>query len=476
MSDQLLRAHEVGEFIFNIADVAYPVSIRDQMNRAWWIVQKAHDLGFFGPRREKKYQRLLICGAGASGVTAAIHAVSLSVETVLVEQSAAPFLRQRHCRSRWIDPTQYDWPAEHWQAGVFPSLGRPAMPLPWRGQRSHLLATGWQPHLRACLARRPRLLTFRRPDRVVGAPARIVGPGGSVAGLSVSFLSGGPPEDFGMMLWCVGFADERRFAPPNYTGFAFWETDPFERPAWGVPRPPSDLRALVSGGGDGALQDVLRLATGEKSAIDVYRELSRKGWEMDADVRHRLFAAEDQAQRALLWCRPRSVEEHRALQELHDAYAVAVADILKPTAPKRDELVANAKRLLAKRPYPVRLVHSCGHFGRCYGLNHFLVLLLSEVVQREKLKHGPVLTPGVGVSRVVPATPGHMCAGSPRACHGEEHDIDLEDRPRCYGSAGGSAGSDRAHVVVPRHGIAPHPAVAGTPLAFARQVMPYHLP
>lgn len=115
MPHQLLRAHEVAEYVFNVADVEYPVSIRDQMNRACWLVQQAYDLGFFGPKREREYRRLLICGAGAAGVSAAGHALSLGVETVLIEKTSAPFLRQRRCASRWIDPTQYDWSAA-WSA------------------------------------------------------------------------------------------------------------------------------------------------------------------------------------------------------------------------------------------------------------------------------------------------------------------------------------------------------------------------
>ena len=51
------------EYVYNVADVAYPVSIRDQMNRSRWLVAKAYDLGFFGPTRDKQYRRLLVCGA-----------------------------------------------------------------------------------------------------------------------------------------------------------------------------------------------------------------------------------------------------------------------------------------------------------------------------------------------------------------------------------------------------------------------------
>ena len=266
---QLLRAHEMMEYVYNVADVAYPVSIRDQMNRSRWLVAKAYDLGFFGPTRDKQYRRLLVCGAGAAGVTAALHALSLGVETVLVEQSPAPFLRQRLCRSRWLDPVQYDWSANHWTAGTFPHAG-PGMPLPWPADRSHRLAFRWHLRLNAALAN--PLLTFRRPDHAVGAPTPITNPAGEVLGVEVTFHSG-LREVFGMVLWCVGFGDERRFAPPNYTGFAFWDTDPFEQPDWGVKPPPAGLRALVSGGGDGALQDVIRLATRRKSAIDVWQDI-----------------------------------------------------------------------------------------------------------------------------------------------------------------------------------------------------------
>jgi hypothetical protein len=54
--------------------------------------------------------------------------------------------------------------------------------------------------------------------------------------------------------------------------------------------------------------------------------------------------------------------------------------------------------------------------------------------------------------------------------------VELEVRPSCYAPAGPAAGKETAHIVVIRHGIAPHPAFAGTLMAFTRQVMPYHLP
>ncbi|MGO9598186.1 MAG: FAD-dependent oxidoreductase [Isosphaeraceae bacterium] len=464
---QFLRAHEMMEYVYNVADVAYPVSIRDQMNRARWLVAKAYDLGFFGPSRDAKYRRILVCGGGAAGVTAALYAQSLGIDTLLVERSPVPFLRQRHCRSRWIDPVQYDWSANHWIMAAFPHAG-PAMPLPWPADRSNRLALRWLVRLNAALTN--PLFTFRRSDHVIGTPVPITDAAGSVLGIEVSFQSGAK-EIFGMMLWCVGFGDERRCAPPNYTGFAFWETDPFERPSWGIQSPPGGCRALVSGGGDGSLQDVIRLSTSRKSAIDVWREIEAGGWSMPQEARHALFTAEDQAQRALLWCGRSSPDEHNALQRLHDGYRQVVDD-LTTLHPGRALLIEEVEKLLAANQFPILCVYPCTHFARCYGLNHFLVLLLARVVTLRNLASGPEMRPRLGVLDVS----GHLCAANPWTCHGSAHIVNMQHRPLCTDPPGGAAGQVDVRVLVIRHGIAPHPAFLNTPMAFARQVMPYHLP
>ena len=464
---QFLLAHEVAEYIYNVADVAYPVSIRDQMNRARWLVDKAHDAGFFGPARDSKFRCLLVCGAGAAGVTAALHAISLGVRTVLVEKSAAPFLRQRLCRSRWIDPVQYDWSANHWAAAGFPHAG-PPMPLPWTADRSHRLAFRWQLRLNAALNN--PLLTFRRQECVIGLPVFVRNATGEVQGVEVEFQSG-LVDAYGMVLWCTGFGDERRFAPPNYTGFAFWDTDPFERSDWGVSPRPTQLRGIVSGGGDGALQDVIRLATRRKSASELWRTLLTSGWSMPDEMRHILFAAEDQAQRALLWCKPSSLDEHRALQRLHDTYVQAVRN-LTLLHPARGLLIDSLTALLRANPHPLLLVHSCTHFSRCYGLNHLLVLLLEAVARIRGLASGPTFRQQSGIASVG----GHACANDPWLCHGSTHTVHLQERVLCYGPPGAVVSQENANVLVIRHGISPRPAVLGRPIAFARQVMPYHLP
>jgi glycine/D-amino acid oxidase-like deaminating enzyme len=79
---------------------------------------------------------LLVVGAGACGASAALHAADLGVTTVLIDRAAgvggAPaFPLQAGCPSRWIDPTQYNRPSDHWAGGVFPWTGATNMDLPW---------------------------------------------------------------------------------------------------------------------------------------------------------------------------------------------------------------------------------------------------------------------------------------------------------------------------------------------------------
>ena len=84
---------------------------------------------------------------------------------------------------------------------------------------------------------------------------------------------------YGLVISARGFGDERCFLEwPNppltrnghpFRGFEFWASDPFERPNLGVPNRAGDdprPRVLISGGGDGAMQDFLRIMTRHKSA------------------------------------------------------------------------------------------------------------------------------------------------------------------------------------------------------------------
>lgn len=118
MSDPYLDAHrylpKLNLFALS-GERLSPVGIRDQLLRGKFIVNallKDHVVGLKKP--------LLIVGAGAAGVSAALWAVENGALVTLVDRESFPFSRQRHCTTKSINLVQYDWPIDHWQEKSFP--------------------------------------------------------------------------------------------------------------------------------------------------------------------------------------------------------------------------------------------------------------------------------------------------------------------------------------------------------------------
>jgi cation diffusion facilitator CzcD-associated flavoprotein CzcO len=147
MADPFLLSHSCAPFQFTFAGPLTPVSIRDQMIRGKMFADRAIEQRIISRDRD-----LLVTGAGAGGVTAAIRAAQLGVKTTLVEASPQAFGRQKNCTTRWVDPTQYDWPADHWDRAKYPWTP-PAVPLPWSAQLSAPIAAVWERELRRALQR-----------------------------------------------------------------------------------------------------------------------------------------------------------------------------------------------------------------------------------------------------------------------------------------------------------------------------------
>src|SRR5207253_1873019 len=81
------------------------------------------------------------------------------VTTTLFEAEHEPFSRHATCR-RWVDPTQYDWPLDHYPHAQIPWLGTPAVPLSWpRAGRAITLLGDWRTQFQAFLLS-PNATTF----------------------------------------------------------------------------------------------------------------------------------------------------------------------------------------------------------------------------------------------------------------------------------------------------------------------------
>lgn len=482
MSFPVLVAHQVYPHFFNLGGRLAPVSIRDQMVRAQAFVDDAVAAGLIG---SQPWRPLLIVGAGAAGATAACWAaVHHRIPTLLVERDSAAFNRQANCTTRWIDPTQYDWPAGHWTRAVCPSEPMPT-PMPWPADFSNLLATRWKVQLSA--ARRSRW--YAAAFNTVVSHASQVFSAGRPIGWNVALRGKlNTTIQVATILWTVGYGTERcNFG--NYVGYPFWETDPFAQAGCGVSGGEPDV--VISGSGDGALQDLLRITTTLDSAEAVLKNCGLSASQCST-IERDLHSAEDLAQRLFHWGPGQRAgatvrNDHDTLRTLHQAHKrLAMAVLNKPGSRVPDELDGLIRHNLPR----IRLIHSCDHFSNAYALNRFLALLVGEFLKTQRGQD--IFVP----RRRIAAIRHRGCApppANPRPwshCHGQIHDIDLEQLNDCRYPPGkaGSAETLTANVLIIRHGIntaaipsLPTVTISGNTMpplpdiALTRQIIPYHV-
>lgn len=453
----MLAAHAVGDNLFEIGGEFAPASIRDQMVRARLVVDRLIENGRIG----RGGPNLLVIGAGSTGLTAAIRAASLHVRTVVADKGPSGF-RLSRCTSWDVEPTLYDWPASHWPEAHFP-WGSETMPLPWRAKKANEIALDWDIQLRAWRrALGARLdLRYRTTVRLSSnVPAPSATPSDLVEVSCVNTVVQ-MPEKFGAVVSCIGWGQEscESLSAPyrtNYRGFDFWDEDQFQEPDCGLPSPPN---ILISGGGDGALQDLIRILT-RKSAAQAFAlvlDAMRGHPGVLAAVTEEIREAEDIARRALSW---NLTDRHDApvFRSLEDAHLRAIAH-LKGSAAWPS--VLRAVRLMLVDPVPsVNLGHGNPYFSQCYPLNRFLGLLILDAAG------GHIRRPETRVVRVVGN--GHVCSGSPGGCHGKAHEVWIRD-------AAGAVTQHSYDVVILRHGLmGPKRFFPGEAIR-VRQILPYRV-
>jgi hypothetical protein len=474
MTDTFLLSHLVRPFHFDIGWKFSPASIRDQMLRGRVIVDRAYAQQLISARR-----MLLVIGAGAAGATAAIRAVQLGVRVMLIDRNATAFNRQATCTTRWVSPTQYDWPLEHWPLGQYPWMG-PSMPLPWGADYADVLASLWNRELTRASRLYRSNLTFL-PNTTVdltrcNPDGSFVERGGE---LQVYLRPYGGPLRFGMALSCTGPGTEQS-SVDNFSSFRFWDSDPYEKPFFGLGLRQSP-RAVISGGGDGALQDFLRAVTKRRSAAEIYHDLPP---DVMPAIENKIHTAEDQAQRAHHWS---GTHRHdcRVFDALHRIHKEAVEDLFGSSL---WPLIREAfDQMLADSPdqFSVKLVYPCTHFTKCYALNRFLVLLLEKYLSDKFSVGEDTYSPLVENTAVVEVGgTAHSCAGDPFFCHGKEHragfgdaDCDVINDCLTRGAQIPKREEEDYDVIIIRHGVKLQSFLIGAqPVSNPRQLLPYYVP
>lgn len=483
--DPFLLTHRVANnnHFYDLGPKLNPVSIKDQMLRGFLIADRALANNLLGLDKP-----LLIVGAGAAGATAALTAIKRGVPTTIIEWNDEPFNRQLFCHTRKISPTMYDWPADHWRIGKFPWRGV-KFPFSWVEDYAGAIAAAWSAKLKRQARVQPDLTLLlstrlEEPETLITQKIK----GGLINVTFIEKTSGkrvaGGPFRFAVIVSCIGIGRERCYAEEgSYSGTAFWESDKLEAPDLGLPHVVAP-RILLSGGGDGVLQDFLRTITICDSARMIFDFLPAQ---VQVEIENTVRTAEDQAQRSFVWSSTRF--DCRTNHLLHNAYLQTINTILNKDYQRIGDTLEKIIRGVSGE-FSLEMIHPCSHFSACYGLNRALVILISEFVRRE---YGiELISPCRKVTKVSSAD-GHDCRSqhdtrlnlSERArersrCLSSTHTVEL-GLARCeqINRPGGEIFLEKRgpyDIVILRHGIKHAPDLFGPPPELnRRQMLPYYI-
>ncbi|MBJ7312223.1 NAD(P)-binding protein [Rugamonas sp. CCM 8940] len=256
---------------FDLSSGLSNVSIRDQMVRAKLLIR---DL----VHSKEPCREILIVGAGIAGACAAVEAAKHEIRVVCVDRNERPFQLQHVSAHRYVGPYMYEWPAAFSELQHFPPLDWPdaktmskffRTEFGWRAlepMASNVLADKLDTWLRDRLAA-PATPAQPHPEFLMALPAAQVRqyvlafikgrkplagqfkaarhwPDGSVADVDIR-------PDF--VILAAGMGRENCTLVEGVEGIKFWKDDTLWQPAVNT------KQVGIFGGGDGAMQDFLRV-------------------------------------------------------------------------------------------------------------------------------------------------------------------------------------------------------------------------
>jgi len=306
-----LLSLKVASNVFDVSSGVHHLSIRDQIVRARMLVR---DL----KQGDKKVRRILIVGAGVAGMSAALTACELGIEeVVVVEAKDEPLALMRGVTKRHVGPYMYEWPSPFYDNQTYPEeedkawLGNYSSPLCWDSKlplSANALALALEddlveeyangvthlPEIYVCAHRHTikkfvkdfakreasnSLLRLQKHAQLRSETLRLSAnewpalnalgkkvPINPCAQISLDFA----PQ---YVILAAGMGEENirlTETPGSYSGISFWANDDLLSP------PKEARRIAIFGGGDGALQDVLRVLTGFEHPLKFIEHLERK--------------------------------------------------------------------------------------------------------------------------------------------------------------------------------------------------------
>lgn len=482
MPNQALAFHRVSKHVYDLTGLRTG-SVRDQLLRSSLVTHCLADEALITRSR-----KLLVFGAGAAGLNAAITAADRGISADVIEVNQDPFASFRLASKRRVDPVEYDWPQAHYNAGIFPSAGS-GIPLVQQSGTGADLARVWAKFWQTWnnnfngVAHRGTvtLLTSINAQQFKGGIQEAAG--NSHVNVTGPWPHGTSTQMFGAVLSCVGFGPERTFDEHlparwgGYSGPSFWLDD--DQIVQGSATALGVKEVVISGGGDGGMQDFQRVMTGEFGKELLHKlnaEAGALGIDLAPDAMIRAFlAAEDAGRRAYAWQRT-SQPISADMAKWHDAFANQVRQLfaqLKSTSMADLRQIASSvlRPELLSMQLSVTWVYKDETPGYAYALNRYLSLVIQELASNAD-PYGAVPKVQVlanhEIVKIRPTHYTHKCV-SPQGCFGVEHDVTIEAT-----RTGAKKTINDVDLIVVRHGALPDPLLAGA--AVREQMTPFDFP
>jgi len=392
-----LLALKVAPNVFDISSGQHHVSIRDQTVRGQLLVRDLR-------RLDPTFKNLLVIGAGAGGAATAVAAAQAGLEVRVIDAKSRPFWLQREVTQRFVAPFMYEWPSGFSDDQRYPPVDgavwgatHPAAP-PWDDSdpiSADALASALEIWLSEQIAgQHGRLRCWCGVDPDVAGEFVREFVATTTSNLWIKLAGRASPHPlprFGadVVEW-PGGAERYELFVPDYIvlaagmgveqtaidgqvhGTPFWSDDTLRDAAT------VHQQIGIFGGGDGALQDVLRALTGHRHPLETLKLLrsnKKAGKALDAAAQ-RLATVESQGRLYACWTQGRGVD---ATARLDQGCRLIAQDAASDPDLRRGVLKCLRKRGRGKQGVVHHVVREL-HFDKAYMLNRFLIYLIDATL------------------------------------------------------------------------------------------------
>ncbi|WP_333628881.1 FAD-dependent oxidoreductase [Stenotrophomonas cyclobalanopsidis] len=383
-----LLASKVAPNVFDLSSGQYHVSLRDQLVRGRLLVGDIISM-------DPDFGSLLVVGGGVAGLAVAVAAAEAGKQVVVLEKSGYPLSKQVGVNSRFVGPFMYEWPWKFSRSQVYPPVDATCWPTysgcPALTSSDPVTAADFAKQVRLwfdkALADHPHLHLAIDLNKSLQKRVKEFIKGGfssagelDLAGMKWHRASPSPSSiKPAYIILAAGMGAENCSLPEHdgakvirgawFRGTPFWKNDRLREHA-GAGRD-----VVVVGGGDGALQDVLRALTDDLHPLQTLRRLEScpvvKAFL--EGVGERLQTIELQGRLMATW------RWNPVVWESVDTLCSEVARSLSENSMVRSAVLGILRRQRRGGGQKVTLLVKNGYFDKAYLLNRFLVHLIFHV-------------------------------------------------------------------------------------------------